>query len=90
MDQYSHYKGLRRRRKRERGPKKIFEGIIVENLPNMGKEIVNQVQETQRDSDRINPRRNTQKHKNQTNKKLKTKIKYCCCCFSVARLSPAV
>ena len=45
MDQYSHYKGLRRRRKRERGPKKIFEGIIVENLPNMGKEIVNKVQD---------------------------------------------
>ena len=30
------------------GPKKIFEDIIAENLPNMGKEIVNQVQETQR------------------------------------------
>ena len=30
------------------GTKKIFEEIIVENFPNMGKEIVNQVQEAQR------------------------------------------
>ena len=42
---------------------------IVENIPNMGKEIDNQVQETQRDSDRINPRRSTEKHRSQTNKK---------------------
>ena len=38
---------------------KIFEEIIVENFPNMGKEIVNQVQEAQRVPYRINPRRNT-------------------------------
>ena len=31
--------------KREKGPEKIFEDIIAENFPNMGKEIVNQVQE---------------------------------------------
>ena len=29
---------------REKGPKKIFEEIIVENFPNMGKEIATQVQ----------------------------------------------
>ena len=29
---------------REKGPEKIFEEIIVENLPNMGKEIATQVQ----------------------------------------------
>ena len=28
---------------REKGPKKIFEEIIVENFPNMGKEIATQV-----------------------------------------------
>ena len=33
---------------REKGPEKIFEGIIVENFPNMGKEIATQVQEVQR------------------------------------------
>ena len=32
---------------REKGPKKIFEEIIVENFPNMGKEIATQVQEAQ-------------------------------------------
>ena len=37
---------------------KIFEEIIVESCPNMEKEIVNQVQEAQRVSYRINQRRN--------------------------------
>ena len=41
---------------------KIFEGIITENFLNMGKEIVNQVQEAQRVPGRINPRRNTLRH----------------------------
>jgi len=35
---------------------KILEEIIVENFPKMGKEIVTQVQETQRVPNRINPR----------------------------------
>ena len=41
---------------------KIFEEIIVENFPNMGKEIVTQVQEAQRVPYRINPRKNTPRH----------------------------
>ena len=41
---------------------KIFEEIIVENFPNMEKEIVNQVQEAQRIPYRINPRRNMPSH----------------------------
>ena len=47
---------------REKGPEKILEEIIAENFPNMGKEIVNQVQEAQRVSSRKNPRRNTPRH----------------------------
>ena len=47
---------------REKGPDKIFEEIIVENFPNMGKEIATQVQEAQRVPGRINPRRNTPRH----------------------------
>ena len=39
-----------------------MEEIIVEKFPNMGKEIVNQVQETQRVPYRINPRRNMPRH----------------------------
>ena len=33
---------------RQKGPKEIFEEIIVKNFPNMGKEIATQVQEAQR------------------------------------------
>ena len=47
---------------REKGPEKIFEEIIVENFPNMGKEIATQVQEAQRFPGRRNPRRNTPRH----------------------------
>ena len=43
---------------KKKGSEKIFEEIIVENFPNMGKEIVNQIQEAQRVPYRINPRRN--------------------------------
>ena len=45
-----------------KGIEKIFEEIIVENFPNIGKEIVNQVQEAQRVPYRINPRRNMARH----------------------------
>ena len=44
------------------GTEKVFEEIIVENFPIMGKEIVNQVQEAQRVPYRINPRRNMPGH----------------------------
>ena len=44
--------------KKKKGYEKIFEEIIIENFPNMEKEIVIQVQETQRVPYRINPRRN--------------------------------
>ena len=40
----------------------MFEEIIAENFPNMGKEIVNQVQEAQRVAVRITPRRNTPRY----------------------------
>ena len=39
-----------------------FEEIIVENFPNMEKEIVNQVQGVQRVPNQINPRKNTARH----------------------------
>src|SRR5574340_868024 len=41
---------------------KILEEITVENFPKMGKEIITQVQETQRVPNRINPRRNTPRY----------------------------
>ena len=42
---------------KKKGYGKIFEEIIVENFPSTEKEIVNQVQESQRVPYRINPRR---------------------------------
>ena len=48
--------------KKMKGCEKIFEEIIVENFPNMEKEIVNQLSEAQRVQYRINPRRNTPRH----------------------------
>ena len=47
---------------KKKGYEKIFEEIIVENFPNMEKEIVNQVQEAQRVPYKINPRRNMPRH----------------------------
>ena len=47
---------------REKGPEKIFEEIIAENFPNMGKKIVTQVLEAERVPGKINPRRNTLRH----------------------------
>ena len=41
---------------------KILQEIIVQNFPKMGKEIITQVQETQRVANRINPRQNTPRH----------------------------
>ena len=54
--------GVPEKEEKKKGTEKIFEEIIVENFPNMGKEIVNQVQEAQRVPYRINPRRNTPRH----------------------------
>ena len=47
---------------KKKGTEKIFEQVIVDNFPNMGNEIVNQVQEVQRVPYRKNPRRNTPRH----------------------------
>ena len=47
---------------RKKDHEKILEEIIIENFPKMGKEIVTQVQETQRVPKRINPRQNTPRH----------------------------
>ena len=61
---------------KNKGYEKIFEEIIVENVPNMEKEIVNQVQEAQRVSYRINPRRNTPRHILIKLKRLNTEKEY--------------
>ena len=55
---------------------KIFEEIIVENFPKMGKGIATRVQETERVPNRINPRQNTPRHILIKLKKSNTKNKY--------------
>ena len=67
--------GIPEGREREKAPEKIFEEIIVENFPNIGKEISTQVQEVQRVQGRINPRRNMPRHI-VIKQKLKTKKNY--------------
>ena len=48
--------------------KNFFEEIIVENYPNMDKEIVNQVQEAQSPPQGKSKEKHTKTHTNQTNK----------------------
>ena len=57
-----HIRGVPEEEEKKKGTEKVFEEIIPENFPNMGKEIVNQVQEAQRVPYSINPRRNTPRH----------------------------
>ena len=54
--------GVPEEEEKKKGSEKIFEEIIVKKFPNMGKEIVNQIQEAQRVPYKINPRRNTPRH----------------------------
>ena len=54
--------GVPEEEEKKKGTEKIYEEIILENFPNMGKEIGNQVQEAQRVPYRINPRRNKPRH----------------------------
>ena len=48
---------------KKKGREKRFKEIIAENVPKMGKEIVTQVQETQRVPNRINAHQTKQKRK---------------------------
>ena len=59
--------GVPEEEEKKKGYEKFFEEIIVEDVPNIEKEIVNQVQEAQRVPYKINPKRNTS-HTNEINK----------------------
>ena len=52
---------------REKEPKKIFDEIIAEDFPNIGKETVTHIQEAQGVPNRTNPGRN-ETHINQIDK----------------------
>ena len=65
--------GIPEEEDKKKDQEKILEEIIVENFPKMGKEIITQVQETQRVPNRINLRRNTPRHMLIKLKKIKHK-----------------
>ena len=67
MHQLSNYRGPRKRRE-QNGYEKIFEEIVVENFPNMEKEIVNQAQEAQSPTQDKPKEKHAKTHTNQTNK----------------------
>ena len=56
------------RRKERKALRNIFEEIIVENFPNMGKEIVNQVQESQSPLEDKPKEKHIKTHINQANR----------------------
>ena len=70
-----HIIGVPEGEEREKGPEKVFEEIIVENFPNMGKEIVTQVQEAQSTKE-DKPQEKQPRHILIKLKKLNSKKKY--------------
>ena len=60
--------GVPEEEEKKKGYEKIFEEIIVENFPNMEKEIVNQVQEVQSPIQDKPKEKHAKTHTNQTNK----------------------
>ena len=54
--------GLPEGDEREKETEKIFQEVIAENFPNMGKESLTQIQEAQQVPYKTNPRRNTPRH----------------------------
>ena len=61
MHQHLYYR-VAEGEEREKETEKIFQETITENLPNMGKESLTQIQEAQRVAYKINPRTNTPGH----------------------------
>ena len=59
----------------EKGPEKIFEEIITENIPNMGKEIIYQVEEVQSPRQDKPKEEHTEAYSNQTERKIKARDK---------------
>ena len=57
-----HIIGVPEGEEREKGTEKIFEEIIAENLTNMSKEPLTQIQEAKQVLHKINPRRSAMRH----------------------------
>lgn len=57
-----HIKGIPWEERREKKAKILFEEIIAENVPNLGKEANVQIEEAQRSPNRVNQERSTPRH----------------------------
>ena len=62
MEQNSHYRGTREEEEREKGIESVFEEIIAENFPKLGKETVPQTMEAHRSPNTRDPRRTTPRY----------------------------
>ena len=54
--------GFQQAPKRDRGPESVFEQIIAENFPNLGRETGIQIQEIERSPPKINKNCSTPRH----------------------------
>ena len=54
--------GFQKSAERDRGPESIFEQIIAENFPNLGRETGIQIQEIERSPPKINKNHSTPRH----------------------------
>ena len=57
-----HIIGIREGEEEEKGIENLFEKVMMENFPNMMREKVTQIQETQRVPSKRNPKRPTGRH----------------------------
>ena len=57
-----HIMGIPEGEENNQGDGKLFEEIITENFPNLGKEKVAQVQEAERVPNKLDPKRPTLRH----------------------------
>lgn len=60
--QYSHYGGTRRSRQGEKGAESIFKKIMVENYPNLGRDMDIQVPQVHRSPSRFNSKRTSPRY----------------------------
>ena len=58
--------GIQEEKEKKKGTEKIFEEIIIKKFPNMGKEIVNQVQKAQSPIQDKSKEKHAKTHINQT------------------------
>ena len=57
-----HIIGIPEEEEREKGIESVFEGVVAENFPNLGKEIVPQALEIHRSPNIRDPRKTTPRH----------------------------